>query len=162
VKAQKVYQVLRLFIVLWLLAFLVSGCSTTKRALGMVSKIDITIKAKKDVNPDAQGNPSPVLVRFYELSAVDNFRTADFAALVNNEQTAIGNEIIERDEFELKPEEHRSFVRRVKPDTRYIGILAAYHNAANIKWRAVLSLNTDGTTALVVYLGKSGMTVSKE
>ncbi|MCI0507296.1 MAG: type VI secretion system lipoprotein TssJ [Gammaproteobacteria bacterium] len=159
---QKVYRALRLLAVLWLLAALAAGCSATKKALGMVSKIDIAIKAEKDVNPDAQGNPSPVMVRFYELSDVDNFRKADFATLVNNEQTAIGNQIIERDEFVLKPEEHRSFVRRVKPDTRYIGILAAYHNEANIKWRAVLSLNTDGTTMLVVYLGKSGMTVSKE
>ncbi|WP_455207904.1 type VI secretion system lipoprotein TssJ [Kaarinaea lacus] len=155
-------KVCYLLLLLGLLAFLTSGCSTARKTLGLVNNIDITIKAEKDVNPDANGNPTPVLVKFYELSDIEAFRNADFTALMNNEQAAIGKTIVRREEFELKPEEHRSIVRRAKKGVRYIGILAAYQNVTNIKWRTIVSLNPDGTTEFVLHLEKTGMTVSKE
>lgn len=139
---------------------MVTSCSSTKKALGLVNKIDITIKADKDVNPDAHGNPSPVRVRFYELSDAANFRKADFASLLNNDQAAIGDQNLGREEFELKPEALHTIARGVKPDTRYLGIVAAYHNVDKIKWRAIISINTDDTTVAVVNLGKTGMTAA--
>jgi type VI secretion system protein VasD len=145
-----------------LLSTHLAGCSTARRTLGLVNNIDISLRATPDVNPDAQGNPSPILVRFYELSAAEAFRQADFTTLFNNEQAAIGKDLVRRDEFELKPEQNRNIVRKAKRDAKYLGVLAAYHNTANIKWRAIISLNPDGTTELVLNLEKTGITVSRD
>ena len=158
-KAEKAFCFI---LICMLLTTLVAGCSTTRKTLGLVNNIDISIRATKDVNPDAQGNPSPIVVRFYELTATENFRRADFATLFNDEQATIGEDIVRRDEFELKPEQNRNIVRKAKRGTKYIGVVAAYHNVANIKWRAVISLNPDGTTELVLHLEKTGIGVSKD
>jgi len=159
VKVDKAFCLLLTFV---LLTTLLTGCSTARKTLGLVNNIDISIRATKDVNPDAQGTPSPIMVRFYELTAVDNFRQADFATLINNEQATIGKDLVRREEFELKPEQNRNIVRKAKRGAKYIGVVAAYHNTANIKWRAVISLNPDGTTELVLHLEKAGMGVSKD
>ncbi|WP_455221378.1 type VI secretion system lipoprotein TssJ [Kaarinaea lacus] len=150
-----------LFIFALIAAFL-AGCTTTKRMLGLTNKIDISIETTKDVNPDAQGMPSPIVVRFYELSTAIDFRKADYEALFNNEQASIGKDIIRRDEFELKPEQTRNIVRKAKRETKYLALLAAYHNTANIKWRAVMSVNSDGTTRVALRLEKSGITVAQD
>lgn len=145
-----------------LMGTFLAGCTATKRMLGLTNKIDISIKASKDVNPDAQGNPSPIVVRFYELSTAVDFRKADFAALFDNEQATIGKDIIRRDEFELKPEQTRNIARKAKDETKYLAVLAAYHNTANIKWRAIMSINSEGTARMALLLGKSGITLPQD
>jgi len=125
-----------------------------------VSNIDITLKAAEDVNVDQSGTPTPVVVRFYELTDIQNFRKVDFASLYNNEQASVGKHIVKRDEFELKPGEEREIDRVAKRNTRYIGILAAYNDVDNAKWRAIISIQKDGTD-LVIHLGKTGMWASK-
>ncbi len=112
------------------------------------------------MNIDQTGNPTPVVVRFYELRDIQDFRKAEFNSLYNNEQTSVGKHIVKRDEFELKPGDKREIERVAKRDTRYIGILAAYNDVDNAKWRAIISLHKDGTD-LVIHLGKKGMWASK-
>ena len=158
VKPDKAFYLL---LSLVLLTALLTGCSTTRKTLGLVNNIDISFRATKDVNPDAQGNPSPILVRFYELTVVDSFRKADFATLINNEQATIVKDLVRREEFELKPEQTRNIARKAKAESKYLGLLAAYHNTANIKWRAVMSVNSKGTTRVVLRLDKSGITVAE-
>ncbi|WP_455219712.1 type VI secretion system lipoprotein TssJ [Kaarinaea lacus] len=150
---------LPLFLIICLVLLLASGCASTKRFFG-ISNIDITLKAEDDVNIDQTGNPTPVVVRFYELRDIQDFRKAEFNSLYNNEQTSVGKHIVKRDEFELKPGDKREIERVAKRDTRYIGILAAYNDVDNAKWRAIISLHKDGTD-LVIHLGKKGMWASK-
>lgn len=147
------------FLIISLVLLLASGCASTKRTFG-ISNIDITLKAEEDVNIDQTGNPTPVVVRFYELREIQDFRKADFNSLYNNEQISVGKHIVKRDEFELKPGDEHEIERVAKRDTRYIGILAAYNDVDNAKWRAIISIHKDGTD-LVIHLGKKGMWASK-
>jgi type VI secretion system protein VasD len=142
-----------------LVLLVVPGCASTKRLFN-VSNIDITLKAAKDVNIDNNGIPTPIAVKFYELTEIKDFRSADFATIYNDEQSSFGKYIVKRDEFELKPGEEREIDRVAKRNTRYIGIVAAYNDVDNAKWRTIISIRKDGTD-LVVHLGKTGMWASK-
>lgn len=112
------------------------------------------------MNIDQSGTPTPVVIRFYELTDIQGFRKADFNSLYNNEQSTVGKDIVKKDEFELKPGDEREIERVAKRNTRYIGILAAYNDVDNAKWRAIISIHKDGTE-LVIHLGKTGMWASK-
>lgn len=150
---------LPLFLIIFLVLLIANGCATTKRVFG-VSNIDITLKAAEDMNIDQSGTPTPVVVRFYELTDIQDFRKVDFATLYNNEQASIGKHIVKRDEFELKPGDIHEIDRVAKRNTRYIGILAAYNDVDNAKWRAIISIHKDGTD-LVIHLGKTGIWASR-
>ena len=149
----------RILLLISLLSFVASGCASTKRMFG-ISNIDITFKAAKDMNIDSAGNPTPLVVRFYELKEIQDFREADFASLYNDDQAIIGQHIVKRDEFELKPGDEHEVERVAKRDTRYIGIVAAYNDVDNAKWRAIISIRKDGTD-LVIHLGKTGIWASR-
>jgi len=148
-----------LLLYLTLLIVALTSCRATKKMFGLTNNIDISIRTTKDVNLDAQGNPSPIVVRLYELSTAVEFRKADYAALFNDEQATLGKDLLRRDEYEIKPEQTRIIARKAKENTKYLGLLAAYHNTTNIKWRAVISLNSSGNADMKLLLEKSGITV---
>lgn len=149
-----------LILVLLILVGAGIGCAATKRALGFSNNLDITLTATDDVNINSSGDPSPILIRFYELREIQDFRKAGFESLFNNDQSVIGKHIVKREEYELKPGEQLSVVRVAKRDTRYIGIIARYNDVKNVKWRAIISLHKDDTD-LIMHFGKSGMWASK-
>jgi len=152
-------KLLSQILIVSLVLLVVPGCASTKRLFN-VSNIDITLKAAKDVNIDNNGTPTPIVVKFYELTEIKDFRSADFATIYNDGQSSFGKYIVKRDEFELKPGEEREIDRVAKRNTRYIGIVAAYNDVDNAKWRTIISIRKDGTD-LVVHLGKTGMWASK-
>ena len=73
----------RLFCMVWLTAVaLLSGCSTVNSVVP--PSTDLDFKVSKQVNPDPNGRPSPLVVRIYELSSRSVFDSQDFFALYDN------------------------------------------------------------------------------
>lgn len=112
----------------------------------------MTLAAAADVNPNASGRPSPVVVRIYQLRADSAFAAADFLALFDQEAQTLGPELITRDEYVLAPSEQRTLDISVAPDTRFIGALAAFRDFRSAQWRALvparrgsLSVRVEGT-----------------
>src|SRR5947207_3053449 len=84
--------------------------------------IAATLDAHANVNPDARGRPSPVIVRFYELKSLAAFNAADFFSMFDRDKETLGAELVAREEFDLRPGEKRPLARTLQPDTRYIGV----------------------------------------
>ena len=82
-----------------------------------------TIAVDSNVNPDRAGRPSPIVVRVYELKSVAAFSGADFFALFDNEQATLSGELVGREEFQLQP------------DTKFIGVVAAFRDLEQARWR---------------------------
>ncbi len=55
-----------------------------------VAKAQLVVAS--DVNPDAEGRASPVVVRVYQLKEEGAFNSADFFALFDKEQETLGAE----------------------------------------------------------------------
>lgn len=119
------------------LVFLFSGCATTnpEEPPKEYTRIDLVIVAKDDVNPDEKKRPSPILVRIYELKNSATFDAADYFSLHNSDKTAIGADLLVRDEFILRPGEKKTIKRKGRRETAALGILAGYYNLANSTWR---------------------------
>jgi len=104
------------------------------------TKLDITLTAAADVNPDDQKRAAPILVRVYELKSGNTFENADYFSLHNNDKTLLGDDLLVRDEFILRPGDVRTIDRRSYPDATAIGVLAGYRDLPNANWRFVHKL----------------------
>jgi type VI secretion system protein VasD len=96
--------------------------------------------ASADVNPDSMGRPSPVVVRIYQLSGDAQFNDAGFFALYDNEQATLGSSLIMRDERTLFPGQQVSLDLALSPETRFLGVAAAYRDVRSARWRAVVGV----------------------
>jgi len=109
-----------------------------------------TIKAEPAVNPDRGGRPSPIVVRVYELKAVAAFNGADFFSLYDKEQETIGGDLVGREEFLLQPSESRQYRRQFQPDTKFIGVIGAYRDLEQSRWRQVMPVPAKGKATVTI------------
>jgi type VI secretion system protein VasD len=109
----------------------------------------ITIAAAADLNPNAEGRPSPVVVRIYQLKADGMFSTVDYEPLFEDEQKALGADLISREEYTLTPSERRTIEVPVDVDTRFVGAAAAYRDIRNAEWRVLAPVGRKAMTVEV-------------
>ena len=102
------------------------------------TKSAMTLAATADTNPDANGRPSPVVVRVYQLKTDAAFKGAEFFALYDDDQKVLGQELISRDEFVLAPSEKKTIDVAVSKETRFVGALAAFRDIRNSQWRGLV------------------------
>jgi type VI secretion system protein VasD len=142
-----------LFSTMMFLSGLLAGCSG-------VSSIKANLHADKALNPDLNGRPSPLVVRLYELKSLSVFNNADFFNLFEQDVALLGDELQMRDELAFQPGETKTLERDLRVDTRYIGLIGAYRDIENARWRDTIEV--DGDLELVIELGANGIDIKKE
>jgi type VI secretion system protein VasD len=100
-------------------------------------RLDLTIAASDEVNPDDKGRAAPIMVRLYELRSAAVFESADYFSLQAGDKTVLGGDLLMRDEFILRPGETRTIRRRSHPEVGAIAVLAGYRDLGTADWRAV-------------------------
>ncbi len=118
------------------------------------STIDANLTASEDMNPDYDGEASPLVVRMYELKSVTAFNNADFFALYDSDEAELGGDLKAKEEIELQPGDKIEFERELQPETRYIGFIAGYRDIENASWRAVAEIPEGSSTDITVDFGR--------
>lgn len=103
-------------------------------------RLEMALNAQPDVNPDDRGRAAPVVVRLYELKNDGAFKSADFFTLQSRDKTVLADDIVKRDELQLRPGERQTLERPVDPATIAIGVVASYRDLPNAVWRAVYAM----------------------
>lgn len=115
-------------------------------------------EAAADLNPDLNNRPSPLVIRLYELKTPDIFTSADFFSLYAKADEVLGTGLLDQVELIIKPGEQRSLERTLNPETRYLGLLAAYRDLDNATWRTVIKISPQTTRTIRVELGRKSIT----
>ncbi|MFM0628690.1 type VI secretion system lipoprotein TssJ [Paraburkholderia xenovorans] len=134
---------MRLFINVVALAFacaLIACVSSDPKTAKEPVKLELSVVASAGVNPDDQKRAAPIVVRIYELKTDGVFNSADFFSLQDKDKTALADDLVTRQQFQLRPGESKSIKTRADPATTSVGILAAYRDLPNSVWRAVYPL----------------------
>ncbi|HDR9037453.1 hypothetical protein WK24_29190 [Burkholderia vietnamiensis] len=121
---------------LTILSACASGAPKPKESI----RLELTVNAQSDVNPDERGRAAPIVVRLYELKNDNAFKAADFFTLQTQDKTVLADDVVKRDELQLRPGEHRTIVKFPAPDTTAIGVIAAYRDLPNAVWRTVYTI----------------------
>lgn len=119
-----------------------------------------TIKAAASTNPDARGRPSPIVLRVYELRALGAFNNADFFSLFDKETETLGAELVGREEYTVEPSETKPYQRQLQPDTKFIGVAAAFRDLENSRWRQTAAVPASREVTLTVGIDKQAVTMT--
>lgn len=103
-------------------------------------QLSLHVLAGKAVNADEQGRASPVLVRIYELKRGDALMAADYFSLESDDKAHLGENVLARDEFILRPGETRDIQRKSHPEATAIGVFAGFRSLEKATWRQVHEL----------------------
>jgi type VI secretion system protein VasD len=119
-------------------AIALASCKTVPLKPSSESKAKVALSAAADVNPDAAGKASPIIVRVYQLKGDAAFSGADFFALFDDDMKVLGPELIAREEYMLTPSERRTVELAVQKTAKFVGVIAAFRDIRNSQWRVVV------------------------
>lgn len=121
---------------------------------------NVAVIVANDVNPDASGRPSPVIVRTYELKSLAAFDAAHVYGLLERDKEVLGGDLLARDELPLKPGERREMKKTLQADTRYFGVTAAFRDVERSKWRATTLLPAKELTQVEIRLDRNDVSIT--
>ena len=132
----------KLYLMSFSLLFLVMGCTTMNKIVP--PSTDLIINVSKNVNPDTSERPSPVVMKIFELSSRTIFDTQDFFSLYDTPEKILGPDLLKKDELELQPDSVQQYKMSLNRNTRYVGVVVAYRNIDQARWRAVIEVDPTG------------------
>lgn len=122
---------------------LLSGCTVANYVVDPYT--NLSFEASDDINPDASGRASPLVVRIYELRSVDTFRSAGFFDLYDEPEGVLDQDLLSMNEVVLRPELVEKLpTMTLNENTRYLGIVAAFQNIDEAEWKLILDANPQG------------------
>jgi type VI secretion system protein VasD len=124
--------------------------------------IQTSVTVANDVNPDARGRASPIVLRLFELKNLGAFQSADFFSLLERDKEALGGELVAREEFTLSPGEKRQFERALQADTRYVAVVAAFRDLEKSSWRASIPVRVSQSMPVSISLRSRDVTIRAE
>lgn len=137
---------------------LLAGCSSVS-PFSSLTKLDLMLTAGDGVNPDLHGRPSPVVVHLVELRHPVAFENADFFSLYDRAEQALPKDWVSSEELELRPGERLELKLSLAPQSRYVGVLAAYRDLPHVQWRLVLAVTPAQLTRADVVLDQAGIRI---
>jgi len=126
------------------------------------TKINAKILASFEINPDAEGRPSPLVIRMYELKSNTGFEQADFFKLYDEEAATLGGDLLTREEIEISPGEGREIEHKAHDDAHFFAVIAAFRNIQQAHWRAITPLELNSKNKLIINIGKQTVTINKQ
>lgn len=119
-------------------------------------------EASDDLNPDAQGRPSPVVLRIYALDGDEIFNGAEFFSLYQDDAAILGDSLTSVREIELVPGQSLEFgPESFEVDTDHVAVMVAYRDLDNAKWRSSFPVEADKKTKIDVNVGKLSVTMEE-
>lgn len=119
-----------------------------------------SIKAAPTTNPDLRGRPSPIVVRVYELKSTAAFNSADFFALFEKESETLGTDLVGREEYDLRPADTRPYRRQLQPETKFIGVVAAFRDLEKSRWRQAAPVPAKRGVTLTIGIETQAVTLA--
>ena len=148
-----------------LLILIPLGCASKKKppvaAKPPATEIRASVRSSVDLNPDLKGKPSSLYAILYELKTPNAFNSSSFFELYDEEVADLEKEMVRKEEIEIEPGFSFNLERKLKPEARFIGILAAYRDIDNAQWRALAKVEPGKTIDLNIDFSRLAVTIRK-
>ncbi|MFV2089709.1 MAG: type VI secretion system lipoprotein TssJ [Pseudomonadales bacterium] len=126
-------------LVLLLSAVVLTGCGSGGGAPPVI-EVGTDVEVAAALNPDPSGRPSPMVLVIYQLKSADDFRNKDFFSVFDPKGIALGTDLLHREQITLQPGVNQSLESEFDVQTEYVGVLGAFSDIENSRWRAVIEL----------------------
>jgi type VI secretion system protein VasD len=140
-----------------MIVVLLTACGGKNPPPPKPTHIILEIEAAGDLNPNLEGRPSPLAIRFYELKSLSGFKKADFMALYEKDQGVLGGDLVQKQEVILQPNEKKTLHFEPSDDTRVIGAFAVFRKYEQARWKASVNVRPHETTVVHVSVGNTSL-----
>jgi type VI secretion system protein VasD len=118
--------------------------------------VELTVVGGSELNPNAEGRASPVVVRIYELAAAPAFEAAAFTALFEHPAEALRSDLLAQEEFVLRPGEIQQHDRAaLAPRVQALGVVAAFRELDRAVWHLLVPVKSGRRNFLLVDLDRN-------
>lgn len=140
---------------------LLAGCASMS-PYSDLTKLNLKLTASDQLNPDLNGRPSPVVLRLVELKHPVAFESADFFSLYDRAKESLAPDLVASEELELRPGESVELKLSIASGSRYVGVLAAYRDLPETRWRYVVPVTAMALNGIELVLERGGIRNSHE
>lgn len=123
------------------------ACSSTPKPTPIAVQID----ADSGVNPGETGEPSPVVVRIYELRGIKAFSNANYFDF-DDDTKLLGADLIASREYEMTPGSQQVYDSSISPEAAYVGVIAGFRDIQSAQWRDSIELKKSSKNKFVIYI----------
>ncbi len=145
-------------IIQWLVlagvTLLLAACSSAKSP-----QMTAAIQSVAFLNPNIYNQASPVVIIIYQLKSPAVFQQANFFALYNNPTATLANDLLDKRDIEIRPQQQQSIHITLSPVTNYIGVLAAFRDPDKAQWRQVVAVTPGKNIAVQINAATQSITV---
>ncbi|MDQ0314296.1 type VI secretion system lipoprotein TssJ [Amorphus orientalis] len=145
--------------VLMALSVVLAGCGG-----GLFKKspttLNITMSANAQLNPNVDDEPSPVVVRIYELKSAQSFNQAEFFQLYDDDTKTLGPDLVAKTEYEIAPGTTKKIKKTTPDETAYIAVLAGFRDIDSATWRASAAVTKNKENIVTVTLTSLAVSLS--
>lgn len=122
--------------------------------------IDIVINADANINPGEASEPSPVVVRIYELKGIKAFNNASFFDF-DDDTKLLGADLISSREYELTPGSEKKYDSKISSEAAYIGVVVSFRDIQSAKWRDTIELRKSKQNRFIIYVTSLAVRIQK-
>lgn len=166
---------------LLILVLILVGCSTPYKAVtktakviwdpdipvgypeDLPSRVDLTMLAEPDVNPNESLAPTPIAFQIIEMRDSSRLMAADFDQLLEDLEPSLGRNYIVHSDYTLVPGQFK-FIEpfEIDSETRFVGVIAFYAYPNLSQWKKVVKVDPVGSQYhLLVNLREREVTLRK-
>jgi type VI secretion system protein VasD len=117
--------------------------------------LELTVVGAPTLNPNAEGRPSPVVVRIYDLAAVHAFEAADFAALFEHPDNVLQADLLTQEEFVVRPGEIQQHNRNLEAHVQALGVVAAFRDLGQAVWHLAVPVKPGRRNFILIDLDRN-------
>jgi len=133
------------------------GCSRLTKP----TPLDVVMTADPGINPNEDGEPSPIVVRVYELKGLTAFNNATFFELADDDVKTLGADLLASQEYELTPGEEKKYDREINGEATHIGVVGGFRDIQNAQWRDSIELTPGKKNEFAIYVTSLSVKVEK-
>ncbi len=129
------------------------GCQTIKHWFSPIELHQITVKviAEKNINPNLQGKPCPLVLQLYQMSDSDAFSTSDYINIYNDQQGTLKKDLLsERVIGIVYPGKTIEKTFDLKDGVSYVGVIADFSDSSDANAKVLFKPKSEGKSLLVL------------
>jgi type VI secretion system protein VasD len=131
-------KLVKLFTMLLVVSSLVACTST---------QVNLDVSATDNLNLNQFDEALPVVLRVYQLSDIQGFKTATFEELWKSDNSVLANSLITVEERTVNPSEKINIDFEQAEEAKYVAVFALFRDRSDDNWRVYHELDS-GTVQL--------------
>ncbi|WP_283708957.1 type VI secretion system lipoprotein TssJ [Pseudoalteromonas prydzensis] len=113
----------------------------------MSTNVELDITATDNLNLNQFDEALPVVLRVYQLSDIQSFKTASFEELWKSDKSVLANSLITLEERTINPAQKTNITFEQAENARFVAIVALFRDRQGDKWKTYHPLG-DGPVKL--------------